>query len=115
MATLLALFLNALTVWRKTKPRIRPTPVSAPPSKIAVGGLRLQVCHRERRFPACPSVIFFWELAPPVSVEMGVASVAEMNDRAWTAVENKNVTGEIGSLSLIMEAQKARSGTTTET
>jgi len=46
---------------------------------------------------------------------MGVASVAEMNDRAWTAVENKNVTGEIGCLSLIMEAQKARSGTTTET
>ena len=44
-----------------------------------------------------------------------VPPVAEMNDRAWTAVENKNVTGEIGCLSLIMEAQKARSGTTTET
>jgi len=27
-----------------------------------------------------------------------VPPVAEMNDRAWTAVENKNVTGEIGCL-----------------
>jgi len=46
---------------------------------------------------------------------MCVASVGEMNDRAWTAVENKNVTGEIGRRSLPMEAQKAQSEQQTET
>jgi hypothetical protein len=55
------------------------------------------------------------ELATAVSVEMCVASVAEMNDRAWTAVENKNATGEIDCRSLAMEAQKAQAEQQTET
>ena len=36
MATLLAVLLNALTASRKTKRRIRPTPVSALPNNITV-------------------------------------------------------------------------------
>src|SRR5436309_15680043 len=56
---------------------------SPPLSMTGAGALRLQVCHRERRFPK-----------PSFS-------------------QNKNVTGEIGCRSLITEAQEAHIRRTT--
>jgi len=55
---------------------------STPSPMTGMNTLRLQVCHKERRFP----------------------------NRPW--IGNKNVTGEIGGRSLATEAQEARSKTT---
>src|SRR5437773_11739578 len=55
---------------------------STPSPMTGMNALRLQVCHKERRFP----------------------------NRPW--IGNKNVTGEIGGRSLATEAQEARSKTT---